>query len=228
MKSDEELFDISRSRIRASKEELLADNKAFAKVKKGENITRTAYTKWKGRRYAGDTIVRMFGSFAKACEEADVEYQIKHQYSDEELIRHFEDVWRWRGQRPVKQDFKAYNLEKGTTISLSTYERRWEWANFVRLFASFKLNQITYEQLISSKKQKNLRVPISARLRAEILQRDNYCCSDCGATPRKDPNVELQVHHIIPVSMGGKTIATNLTANFRVCNSGKSDKILSG
>lgn len=228
MKSDDELFDIDQPRFRASKKELLADIRAFAKKYPDKKITSIAYDKWLDKRHSRSVITKVFGSFANACVEAEIGYKRKKEYSDKELIRHFEDVWRWRGQRPIQKDLITYNSENGTIIHYSAYDRRWGWAEFVRLFSSFKLGQISYEQLISSKKKKNVRKPISARLRAKILQRDNYSCSDCGASPRKSEGVELEVHHIIPISMGGDNIEANLTTNCRACNSGKSDKILSG
>ena len=64
---------------------------------------------------------------------------------------------------------------------------------------------------------------INARLRFKVLQRDNFKCCACGASPAKDPSVELHVDHIIPWSKGGETIIENLQTLCSKCNLGKSD-----
>lgn len=64
---------------------------------------------------------------------------------------------------------------------------------------------------------------INAQLRYKILKRDNFKCCACGATPAKDPSVELQVDHIKPWSKGGETVEDNLQTLCQKCNYGKSD-----
>lgn len=60
---------------------------------------------------------------------------------------------------------------------------------------------------------------ISTVLRYEVLRRDNYQCQTCG---RKAPDVEMEVDHVRPVSLGGLDTPTNLQALCRDCNRGKS------
>lgn len=64
---------------------------------------------------------------------------------------------------------------------------------------------------------------ISQRLRYKVLSRDNFKCCACGASPAKDPSVELHVDHIIPWSKGGETVLDNLQTLCSKCNIGKSD-----
>lgn len=59
---------------------------------------------------------------------------------------------------------------------------------------------------------------ISKRLRFEILRRDEFRCTYCGATPRE---AELEVDHVIPEALGGQTTVENLTTACAECNSGK-------
>jgi hypothetical protein len=59
---------------------------------------------------------------------------------------------------------------------------------------------------------------ISNRLRFEILRRDNYICTYCGAKP---PNVELTIDHVLPIALGGTDEPTNLTTACTGCNAGK-------
>ena len=64
---------------------------------------------------------------------------------------------------------------------------------------------------------------VNARLRFRVMQRDNFKCCMCGASPAKDPSVELHIDHIIPWSKGGETTIDNLQTLCSKCNLGKSD-----
>ena len=64
---------------------------------------------------------------------------------------------------------------------------------------------------------------ISDKLRYQVLKRDNFKCCACGASPAKDPSVELHIDHIIPWSKGGETTLENLQTLCSRCNLGKSD-----
>lgn len=64
---------------------------------------------------------------------------------------------------------------------------------------------------------------ISDKLRYQVLKRDNFKCCACGASPAKDPSVELHIDHIIPWSKGGETTIDNLQTLCSKCNLGKSD-----
>jgi len=61
------------------------------------------------------------------------------------------------------------------------------------------------------------------RLRFRVLRRDNFKCCACGASPAKDPSVELHIDHVIPWAKGGETIIENLQTLCSSCNYGKSD-----
>ena len=67
---------------------------------------------------------------------------------------------------------------------------------------------------------------VSARLRAEVLERNGYTCQMCGAGAG-DPDdqnpgrkVRLHVGHIIDRSHGGKDTLSNLRALCSTCNQG--------
>ena len=64
---------------------------------------------------------------------------------------------------------------------------------------------------------------ISDKLRYQVLKRDNFKCCACGASPAKDPSVELHIDHIVPWSKGGETTAENLQTLCSKCNLGKSN-----
>ena len=66
---------------------------------------------------------------------------------------------------------------------------------------------------------------ISITLRYQIMKRDNFKCVLCGASPAKDPSIELHIDHIIPWSKGGESTIDNLQTLCSVCNLGKRDSI---
>jgi 5-methylcytosine-specific restriction endonuclease McrA len=66
---------------------------------------------------------------------------------------------------------------------------------------------------------------ISARLRAEVLDRNGFTCQMCGLTPGDvDPStnrkVRLHIGHIKDKSLGGKDELSNLRALCSTCNQG--------
>jgi hypothetical protein len=67
--------------------------------------------------------------------------------------------------------------------------------------------------------------PISARLRAEVLDRNGFTCQMCGLCPGEvDPatgrKVRLHIGHIKDKSLGGKDELSNLRALCSTCNQG--------
>lgn len=59
-------------------------------------------------------------------------------------------------------------------------------------------------------------MPVTPRLRFEILKRDNYTCRYC-----RSKDNELTVDHVIPQALGGADKPENLVAACKDCNSGK-------
>lgn len=63
---------------------------------------------------------------------------------------------------------------------------------------------------------------IPVKLRHEILKRDNHSCLWCGRTPAD--GIKLEIDHIFPESMGGKTSYENLGTLCNHCNNAKSNE----
>ena len=87
----------------------------------------------------------------------------------------------------------------------------------------------TLEEEISSKitksgHSKTQRSAMTNDLREAIKLRDNYTCQICGNSVYEEPNLLLEVDHIIPVSKGGETKAENLQTLCWRCNRNKGDK----
>lgn len=82
-------------------------------------------------------------------------------------------------------------------------------------------------KLTASTFAKEQRALMTKKLREFIKTRDNYTCCTCGNSTHVEPNLLLEIDHIIPVSKGGQTEEANLQTLCWKCNRAKSNKILS-
>ena len=74
-----------------------------------------------------------------------------------------------------------------------------------------------------AKEQRSL---MTSKLRQSIKERDNYTCKICGNSIFNEPNLLLEIDHIIPISKGGFTVADNLQTLCWKCNREKSNKLI--
>lgn len=81
-------------------------------------------------------------------------------------------------------------------------------------------------KLSTSAFTKEQRALMTNKLREYIKKRDNYTCCNCGNSIHNEPNLLLEIDHIIPVSKGGCTIEDNLQTLCWKCNRAKSNKML--
>lgn len=70
------------------------------------------------------------------------------------------------------------------------------------------------------------RALMTSKLREKIKIRDNYTCQICGISIKDEPNLLLEIDHIIPLSKNGMTTEDNLQTLCWKCNRAKSNKIL--
>lgn len=81
-------------------------------------------------------------------------------------------------------------------------------------------------KLTASAFAKEQRTMMTKKLREAIKTRDDFTCCNCGNSTHKEPNLLLEIDHIIPVSKGGRTEESNLQTLCWKCNRTKSNKIL--
>lgn len=74
-----------------------------------------------------------------------------------------------------------------------------------------------------AKEQRSL---MTSKLRQQIKERDKYTCQYCGNSINQEPNLLLEIDHIIPVSKGGLTEESNLQTLCWRCNRTKSNKLI--
>ena len=73
---------------------------------------------------------------------------------------------------------------------------------------------------------KEQRALMTTKLRTYIKERDNFTCCQCGNSTQAEPNLLLEVDHIIPIAKGGLTQEDNLQTLCWKCNRSKGAKLL--
>ncbi|NLF43411.1 MAG: HNH endonuclease [Bacteroidales bacterium] len=70
------------------------------------------------------------------------------------------------------------------------------------------------------------RALMTQRLRNHIKERDRFACRQCGNSIAKEPNLLLEIDHIIPIAKGGLTEESNLQTLCWKCNRSKGSKMM--
>lgn len=81
------------------------------------------------------------------------------------------------------------------------------------------------EKIKFNKSVAGQRALMTSKLRQKIKERDGFTCKKCGASVQKEPNLLLEIDHIIPVSKGGLTVEENLQTLCWRCNRRKGARL---
>ena len=230
---------------------LISDEKYFADLRRvalfvQKNTVSYADYQIYGQ-YSANGIFERFGKWNIALQKAGLTTTgfSKDKITEQQCFEEIERIWSILGRQPTSTDIIKGNI---SVYSIDTYKRRfggWRKAleAFVRFVSSSHDEEInintdkTVEEACSNNesspdeqdsntvvyKQRRTSRNINVRLRFRVLQRDNFKCCACGASPAKDVSVELHVDHILPWSKGGETVFGNLQTLCSKCNLGKSD-----
>ena len=208
---------------KVSDDELLKDMKEVIKKDCDASLSMAEYDE-KGR-YNSSTIIRHFGSWNNALSLIGAEIN-NRKFTEEELFNNIERVWIYKGKQPSRRDMDNKNI---SLISNGAYLRKYgKWTTALKAFIEY-INSTENEYQEKDSNIKNNKIShntpreVNLRLRFKVMSRDNFRCCFCGASPAKDPSVELHIDHIIPWSKGGETIFENLQTLCSNCNLGKSD-----
>lgn len=90
-----------------------------------------------------------------------------------------------------------------------------------------ELVKVLESKLTASAFAKEQRSLMTKKLREFIKNRDDFTCCNCGNSTHIEPNLLLEIDHIIPVAKGGCTVEDNLQTLCWKCNRSKSDKLMS-
>lgn len=82
------------------------------------------------------------------------------------------------------------------------------------------------EKIKFNKSAAGQRALMTSKLRQKIKERDEFTCKNCGASVEKEPNLLLEIDHIVPISKGGLTTEDNLQTLCWRCNRKKGAKII--
>ncbi len=203
-----------------SEQEILDDLNRVSKELDTNKITQKLYGK--NGLYDVTTASRKFGSWNNALEKAGLKMSNIHNVSDEELFTNILFLWEHFGRQPRRAEL-ANSISK---YSQSPYNRRFStWTNALQNFVVWANGEdiVAPESIeLNIPHRKTGRDP-SLRLRFKVMKRDNFTCKQCGASPAKNPAVELHIDHILAWSKGGNTIFENLQTLCSKCNLGKSN-----
>jgi len=181
----------------------------------------------------GTTVLRIFGSWAKALEAIDHPLKKRKisriQISTEDIFKEMDRIWSELSHRPSKSEWE---LSKPKYSYGGIYKRFNGWSNACLKFLEWKMgkavitNEVKKEvvkpKMPKSQKSRAAR-DIPLKLRLKVLQRDNFCCAFCGKSPATHHGTVLHIDHIKPYSKGGETELKNLQTLCQKCNWGKSD-----
>lgn len=206
-----------------SDDELCEDLIRVAEILHVRSVSVNQYNEY--GNYHSATLSRRFGSWNDALIKVGLTPEFSGRaFSDEELFENIEKVWVARGKQPVRRDMNSKSL---SSISSATYLRRFgTWNAALQAFVDYINSEETESRQISNAQTNNtVRDKRDANLRTRflIMQRDNFKCCLCGASPANAPSVVLHIDHIIPWSKGGSTTFDNLRTLCDKCNLGKGD-----
>lgn len=230
-----------------SDEDYYKDLRRVAELIESDTVPYDAYIKY--GKYSSGHIFARFKKWDIALRNAGLQGTgfSKDKITEQQCFDEIERIWILLGRQPTSTDI----IKNGVSnYSLDTFKRRFGgWRKALEAFVQYintadkaeevtevddnnsnldKAKQIADRSEIPPEPIGNLskhRTPrsINTRLRFIVLQRDNFKCCACGASPAKDPAVVLHVDHIKPWSKGGETEIDNLQTLCSKCNLGKSD-----
>lgn len=220
-----------------SEKEIIDDVKRVAKIYNKDTITAKEYNAF--GKYNSTTIKRKYGnSWNNILVMSDLNVTFNRKFSDKDLIEDIENVWILLGRQPTTTDIKN-GISK---YSLNSYCRHFgSWRKALEAFIDYiddeslnfgdnatkeDVSSVTKEKIVAIEDNLNnhkTKRDINLRLRFKVMQRDNFKCCMCGASPAIDPTVVLHIDHIKPWSKGGETTIENLQTLCSKCNLGKGD-----
>jgi len=219
-----------------SENELLAELRRISKKLEGQPVTTETFNQYATMHSA--TVRDRFGSWQIALKKAGLEIpKLGIRYSDDDYFENLLTVWTYHGRQPKYGEMG----HPPSRISANAYERKWgKWRNALLAFLE-RVNSDTSREVSKPSTtvpekamRRSARAPrkgsedqrsIKLGLRYEVLKRDHFRCSLCGASPATILGCILHVDHVTPFSKGGKTVSENLRALCESCNLGKSAKI---
>ena len=232
-------------------EDYFADLKRVAALIKKDTVPYEDYKQY--GKYSAEHIFHRFGKWSSALEKAGLGSTgfSKDKITQQQCFDEIERMWTLLGRQPtttdiIKSKLSIYSLDTykrrfgGWRKALEAFvcyindDEKGEKSSDAKS-ESYSVDEPPIHNTETITENNNLTTDvfitqqhkttrnITVRLRFKVLKRDNFKCCACGASPAKDPSVELHVDHIVPWSKGGETTIDNLQTLCSKCNLGKSD-----
>ena len=206
-----------------SKDALIEDIKAVAKQLGKNTLTSSEYEQY--GKYGTSCARNKFGKWENVLAAVGLDATGYHTagITDEQLLEAIYQAWERLGHQPNTRDLKNREMGYGQTT-------------YINRFGSWKGSIIAFKEYVQNR-QSNIKIakasPVthktsrtaSKKLRAQIFERDQSTCQNCGANEETKPGVKLVLDHIVPYSKGGETTYENLQVLCRRCNINKNNKI---
>lgn len=172
-------------------------------------------------QYSSSAVAKRFGTWNKALDLDNLKYRNKT-FSNTELFENVEKVWIKIGKQLTRRDMDNTLI---SAISSGAYLRKFgKWSNALKKFvAVVNEEEIAIADDYKIESNHKTKRDINLRMRFKVMQRDNFKCCICGASPAKDPSVELHIDYVVPYSKGGETTLDNFQTLCSKCNLGKSN-----
>ena len=172
-------------------------------------------------RLSSRTVMQKFGTMRKAHEAAGLIASRYTKATEAELFKVLTELWlitlRESGRRPRMSEVSKYGFP---VSSRTIVERFGTWKR--ALIATAKAVEFPNSvKPLARVKVVKRRQPLSVRRQFSVLKRDGYECRICHKK-----GGELEVDHIVPVSLGGPDKMENLQAVCKVCNRSKGNKLM--
>ncbi len=238
----------SKELKRISDDEYFSDLRRVAALTHSSTVLYRDYQKY--GKYAAENFFKRFGEWDNALIAAGLEATglARKRIGEQELFDEIERMWRLLGRQPTTTDIIKNGLSR---YSIDSYKRRFGgWRKALEAFVAYineendaasEIERTSYEagsdnrpttendttdtgqECSPAKSTHRTSRGVTTRMRFLVMKRDNFKCCLCGASPAKDPSVELHIDHIVPWSKGGESVMDNLQTLCSKCNLGKSD-----
>jgi hypothetical protein len=214
-------FELQPDNRNAPDSELITDLQRVANELQKNSVTRREYEA-RGRFHT-DTLSRRFRSWNKALDKAGLKRTLSFDITEDELFTNLAEIWTKLGRQPK-------------TADLTSQTSKFSWYTYAKRFGSWRKALETFVvwanegemQAVETKPQQSVSRHrtsrnVNYRLRFLVMRRDNFKCCVTGRSPATDPNVILEVDHIVSWDKGGETVMENLQTLAKEINIGKSN-----
>lgn len=151
-----------------------------------------------------------------------ISFDVRDKYDIDQLVTEYSSLNMPQQMAKLNEDF--YN----DRLLWEKLYKKFDWfqqAFFDAAIRKYNSTEPVIKETLKTRPQKISASISPDNYRKDLLIRDNNCCRCCGRPLGK--GVRLEVDHIIPIKLGGKTQLDNLQILCKTCNLAKGTKMIS-